>query len=40
MLCSKGIDIWNDLKPELKSIKSYNTFKKKSNKYYLLMFRH
>ena len=36
MLCSKGVDICNDLTPKLKRIKSYNTFKKESKKCYLV----
>ena len=26
-LCNKGIDVWNELEPEFKSIKNYHSFK-------------
>ena len=36
-LHNKGVNIWNGLNTDLKNLKSYCTFKKKSKNYFLLL---
>ena len=34
-LSNKGIDVWNELEPKLKDIKTYYTFKKQIKQYFI-----